>query len=776
MSNAQAERPRFYQGQYLGPEDLGAAVDHARWARARHDLGAHAWGIAAGLELREVPALEGGVEVYVEPGYAVDGLGRPLLVTAALAVPAAALGRLSLGLTPGETSAAVPVWLRYVESETSEPPYGFAVCETDDPFARVAEGVEVLVGARTLADQRDPVVIDGVETDPTEALRTIETEAPLLCDASVPFQTFPEGDDRWWLIPLGYVRWEPGSPGRIIDSTEADRRDTRRFRRYLGVVAEGVYAADGLIRLRGRTVVPEAGAVSTADPCEPEWPRAQSAIDLQYDVDAGRVTPEELVWVEGHLRVAGDARLFGGELELRDEDGDTGGVPMRVHRVETNSFLDTGGNAISGRDLEVRIGTTGEDGRNRLVIGANTADPGEVGGRVVVQNDGRVGIGTLADPPTPLFSPLTVRGIGDAEELLSFEDAEGARRWHLNLKPGGAEGLNVAETGVADGRLFLAVGGNVGVSTTEPGAKLDVAEVPATAGAKWLRVGDGDDAGRFWVEYGAQLAPLMVMSDKDDPPRIRFQQTGAGTEEAPDFSSWIGHARSGSSDLAVMNGRLGVGTSAPQTPLHVDGGNDVKLAVADSGYLLVGFPEGLNLVMDHNEIMARDNGATSALHLQAEGGDVRVHHNVEVARRVVVRDSGRVGIGTDTPAEPLDVRGNVKLGSGGELFAVGGVDNLRAVAGRVDTAGTVVSGTGYSASWTSQGVCTVTFATPFAATPVVVATPVAGSGDDQLVTVSAITPGAFSVVTADVEHIPPDDPDVGTRESTEFTFIALGAR
>ncbi|HEX2094965.1 MAG TPA: hypothetical protein VHG28_21370 [Longimicrobiaceae bacterium] len=775
MSNAQAERPRFYQGQYLGPEDLSAAVDHSRWARARHDLGAHAWGIAAGLELREVEALEGGVEVYVEPGYAVDGFGRPLVVTSALPVPADALARLSLALGAGETSVAVPVWLRYAETATSQPPYGFATCESDDAFARVGEGVEVLVGARTLADQRDPVVIDGVETDPVEALRTIEDEAPLLCDASVPFQTFPEDDDRWWLIPLGYVRWEPGSE-QVIETTEADRRETRRFRRYLGVVAEGVYAADGLIRLRGRTVVPEDGAVSTEDACESEWPRAQSEIDLAYDDETGRVTPEELVWVEGNLRVAGDTRLFGGDLEFRDEDGDTGGVPMRVCRVEANSFLDTGGTAVSGKDLEVRIGTLGEDGRNRLVIGTHVSDPGEVGGKVVVQNDGRVGIGTLADPPTPLLSPLTVRGIGDGEELLSFEASDGTRSWHLNLKPGGADGLNFAETDVADGRLFLAAGGNVGLSTTEPGAKLDVREVSTAAGAKWLRVGDGGDSGRFWVEYSADLAPRLVLSDRDDPPRIRFQQTGPGLDEAvPDHWSWIGHARAQSPDLAVMNGRLGVGTTDPQALLHVEGGSDVALADAASGYLLIGAVNGQNVVMDPNEIMARNNGAVSVLHLQAEGGDLVVHRNVDVARRVAVKDSGRVGIGTESPAEQLDVRGNVKLGASGELFAVGGVDNLRLVAGRVDTAGTEVTGSGYTATWTGTGVCVVTFTSAFAATPVVVATPVSGSGDDQLVTLTAIAAGSFTVVTADVEHTSGDQ-DVGTRESTEFTFIALGAR
>src|SRR5690349_18143738 len=38
----------------------------------------------------------------------------------------------------------------------------------------------------------------------------------------------------------------------------------------------------------------------------------------------------------------------------------------------------------------------------------------------------------------------------------------------------GESGLNFVETGVADGRLFVQAGGNVGVGTSNPAAKLDV--------------------------------------------------------------------------------------------------------------------------------------------------------------------------------------------------------------------------------------------------------------------------------------------------------------
>src|SRR5262249_41595790 len=153
---------------------------------------------------------------------------------------------------------------------------------------------------------------------------------------------------------------------------------------------------------------------------------------------------------------------------------------------------------------------------------------------------------------------------------------------------------------------------------------------------KWVQIGEGGDAGRVWWQYGSQLAPLYVMSDFDDPPRMQFQQIGSGSEIAPQFQSWIGHARQLSSDIAIWGG----------------------------------------------------NG----------------------------------GIGTATPAEKLEVRGNLKLGANGSEFALGSPDNLRLIAGSVPEAG-AAAGNGWTAAHgAGAGVYRVTFTSPFAAPPVVTAT------------------------------------------------------
>ncbi|MEK7204397.1 MAG: hypothetical protein AAB254_02705, partial [candidate division NC10 bacterium] len=111
--------------------------------------------------------------------------------------------------------------------------------------------------------------------------------APLIYDESIPYQSFPEaGEKARWLIRLGYVRWKPNpnaaQPGTFVKSPspDPDREKKRAFRRYIGVVAQDVQAADGIIRLRERT----------QDPSKKSW-------------------SQDLVWVEGDLRIDGKLDL-----------------------------------------------------------------------------------------------------------------------------------------------------------------------------------------------------------------------------------------------------------------------------------------------------------------------------------------------------------------------------------------------------------------------------------------------------------------------------------
>lgn len=84
-----------------------------------------------------------------------------------------------------------------------------------------------------------------------------------------------------------------------------------------------------------------------------------------------------------------------------------------------------------------------------------------------LDTSGRLGLGTT--PGTN--APLTIRGVGANSDWLQLMDASGNNQWHLNYLDGG---LNFAETGVSNFRLYLEDGGNVGVGIGAPTARLHV--------------------------------------------------------------------------------------------------------------------------------------------------------------------------------------------------------------------------------------------------------------------------------------------------------------
>jgi len=65
--------------------------------------------------------------------------------------------------------------------------------------------------------------------------------------------------------------------------------------------------------------------------------------------------------------------------------------------------------------------------------------------------------------------PLVIKANG--VDVLAFQDNTGSPKWHWNFLSGG---LNFVESNVADYRLFLKNGGNIGVNTNNPTEQLDV--------------------------------------------------------------------------------------------------------------------------------------------------------------------------------------------------------------------------------------------------------------------------------------------------------------
>jgi hypothetical protein len=382
----------------------------------------------------------------------------------------------------------------------------------------------------------------------------------------------------------------------------------------------------------------------------------------------------------------------------------------------------------------------------------------------VVQGDGKVGIGVT---DAPLVLPLTVRAQGTASGLIGFHKRDnGPLAWQVNLGAGEA-GLNFTQADPQATNVFFRSTGEVGIGTDTPEAKLDIRGVespnPSELGQKkWFQVGNGTnpDQGRVWLQYGPALAPLLVMSDFDDASRVQFQQTGAGSEAQPERASWIGLARTGSADFAVSAPAMGVNTSEPKRPLHVEGGE------IHSG----GIGAGLSFSnRGSGWVDAPAAGTGDRWVLYAMAGVARLWSGSDLFS---FTPDGKLGVGTMTPAASIDAMGSIRLGAGAtRYFAVGGLDDARLVAGRYAPGST--SGSGWTANHPATGRYIVTFDAPFSVLPVITVTAekVAGSDDDRMPTLESVSTGSFTVVFKDLA--PPNE---NTLRDSSFHFMAYGAK
>lgn len=656
-------RPRFYEGQYLGATDLTAAVDYSRSQLSRVLLGAHRWGIALGLDLVEVAGPNGATDVFVEPGYAWDGFGRPILVSQPTKLAAAQFAAFDAGFVSGGTPpppVVVQVWLAYDETMTQGPQPGFETCDATQAYARVLESFRIDVGPKaTLSSRRDPVEIAGRSVDAAQALVTFDASAPQLDDADVPQQVLPADVTQQWLVPLGVVAWQPGDPGSFTPRDAAALQRSARSRQYCGAVAGSIEANGGHVTVHDR-----AAAYST-------------------DVT------DELLWVEGSVRSDGDVHLYGSALGFVATHAETPVKPFQLRRAD-----DAGAGTVT---LRMVIGDQNA-GANRLAVGPQTA-PGSYTDQLVVTDDGRVGVGT-SDPHAPLHLPAD--GVQFGTSATPTDDfyvqantdggPHGLRTYNGDARAGGTH----VATLTADGRL--------GIGTTAPSAPAHV--VPPT---------------------GIRQGSLYLGGDG------RWSSLSFNAHHRADNSGWEWDD-----------------TSKPIVTLEMDASDGTPR------FEVFASPPGNNQTW------------LSRLRVFGHSGDV-----------VLGANGGGLGVGVLTPAAAVDVNGDVQatgaLRTGG-LPAVAADQSLRMVAGVVDSAGGVRSGTGFSISSNGTGRWKITFGTPFVGTPTLVAGRVygdpaidAGSSVDagQTAVVDQVTASGAIVATAD---------SAGTLAAGAFTFIAIGGR
>ncbi len=225
----------------------------------------------------------------------------------------------------------------------------------------------------------------------------------------------------------------------------------------------------------------------------------------------------------------------------------------------------------------------------------------------------------------------------------------------------------------------------------------------------------------------------------------------------------------GGPDIAFTTGNVTIGTTSTTAGLHVKHEPTTTsgtLAIEGTTHTYISFfPDGFAAGRKAffgfpcntcNDLSLTNQISGGGLSLAAgTGGNLTI-------------SATRVGIGTASPATTLDVRGDVKLGSTGQLFAPGGEENLRIVRGLVSSSGAVLVGTGFTAQHSAPtGFYSVSFTTPFLASPTVVASVEGNIGVFAVAQPNGVSNGGFGLFTRNLDNNYQDAP---------FHFIAVGPR
>jgi hypothetical protein len=150
---------------------------------------------------------------------------------------------------------------------------------------------------------------------------------------------------------------------------------------------------------------------------------------------------------------------------------------------------------------------------------------------------------------------------------------------------------------------------------------------------------------------------------------------------------------------------------------------------------------------------------------------------------MTLRSNGNVGIGRDNPQQRLEVNGYIKLGSNANLFALGNLENVRVIHGRVVVAKTaqapagdtiIEQGTGWSVKKIGVGYYTIEFNPPFGDIPILITNVLYDGGDgSRMMTRPTDLADTFSRSSYRVLALPTDNSN--TAHDVGFTFIAIGS-
>jgi hypothetical protein len=251
--------------------------------------------------------------------------------------------------------------------------------------------------------------------------------------------------------------------------------------------------------------------------------------------------------------------------------------------------------------------------------------------------------------------PLTIKATGANEALLTFSRVENTATkptWKINQKAGDTFGLNIADA-AGTSRLFIdSATGNVGIGTTTPVSKLDIAAVARTSPAN----------------HPAAVKGLYITGDfGSDADGVEFRHSNGSQGIGLGFNTIYAAGSNAAQDLNLktkngivnVTGRVAV-SEATGTVNSANSGTLVLDHENSGGASSIVFRSKVNRGSDYGFIQYQDAATVGGT---GESALLTIGISNDRDDHIALMPSGNVGIGTPTPSVKLDVNGVVRAAS-----------------------------------------------------------------------------------------------------------------
>jgi len=344
-------------------------------------------------------------------------------------------------------------------------------------------------------------------------------------------------------------------------------------------------------------------------------------------------------------------------------------------QIESTSQFYTGLNLKNNHDhmngnvdsWSVLMGTRKSGGYEGLVNGCfaiRQHSPGVDYSRLVIDQDGRVGIGTISPSrllhlsggdaliETPEWADLTVRtttaGTTSALNLRTATDGTWANDSLWQIANNQAHNNDLHFTFNVARKMTLSKEGYLGIGTDQPGSLLDI-----HGGTRFTVRLNNDTRSKVGNLYSSDDTLALVSFGNVE---ISIDDNNTSTNKV------FRVVNNGNNELFRVqdNGRVGIGTNNPTSQLHVSGGNALFTANSDCElevHTLSGLKSGIKI---------KQSGVqpyyTKGWGLITNSGNLEFNYlfNYDETNKMVLTSSGNLGLGIANPDSRLEVNGKIK--------------------------------------------------------------------------------------------------------------------